>query len=173
MISILIATSQIVSASPDAVPHSIKCLIMEAVTHFKDVKSSEDWSNSWNAWSGKCLTCGCSRDTVRSSRVHCNSQSINSEGVWTIQNLEMRENDSLCWARVEVSFSIDPNYTRKMFLNQFSFVPRGDSAGWLIGKEYSIIRFSSPSDPYVATGEIGGSKARLTFRSEGTYGCKK
>lgn len=173
MISILIAASQIVSANPDAVPNSIKCLIMEAVTHFEDVKSSESWINSWNAWAGKCLACGCNRDTVRSSRVHCNSQSINSESVWTIQNLEMRENDSLCWARVEVSFLIGPNYTRKMFLDQFSFVPRRDSSGWLKGKEYSIIRFSSLSDPYVATGEISGSKARLTFRTESTYGCRK
>lgn len=173
MLSILIAISRIVSASPDSVPLPIKCFVSKVISSSVVIRNASDWARNWDALFVQCLACDCVSDSLESSRFNCLTQPAYGNGEWSIQHLEMPEADSTCWVRISIYFQNPSNYSKRDFLKDFQFIPRGDSASWWTAKDASRYQFQTPHGLFDVSGMINGRSGRLTLRSKENYKCSK
>lgn len=173
MFSILIAVSQITSASLDSVPSPIKCFISKVTSNSAVIGNTKYWAENWNDLFVQCLKCDCIKDSLEPSRFNCLSQPAYGDGKWSIEYLEMMEADSTCWVEIKMNFQNPPNYSKGNFLKDFKFIPRGDSALWWTGKDAARYLFQTPTGPFNVTGMINGRSGRLTLWNKQKYKCSK
>lgn len=155
------------------VPQEIKCAVPIII---KSIDSSKDINGLLDAWENlpsHCSIDACCIDTSENLAEGYGYRWKRGRWTWEMRPSIFEENDSTCWAEYVISFQTPSYYSTSVFKRDFSFIPRGNKAGWMRGKEYASYSFSMPSENVHASGWLSGRIGRLKFFNKKSMPCVK
>ncbi len=155
------------------VPKEVKCavpLIIEAIDNSKDVNNLLD---AWEDLPSQCSIGDCCIDTSENQAESYGYRWKCGKWTWEMRPSIFEENDSTCCAEYVISFQTPSYYSTSVFKRDFSFIPRGNQANWMRGKEYASYSFYMPSENVHASGWLSGRIGRLKFMNKKPLPCMK